>query len=275
MRTVKISNEALAILSGCKVEQLKLSTSLVKIVSGQLERKLYTDVNKVLEEIGGKWSRSAKGHVFETSVDVTRERLDGVILSGEIAPLKKNGCFWTPPALAATVAALARLRQGQRILEPNGGSGALVDAILDTLGTPHISTTIRVLEINESLAVQLRDKYIVDQPTVIVDQTDFLTWTCEAPEYLYDRIVMNPPFENRADAKHVLHAWSLLKPGGWLVAIMSAGAGFRREDEYQQIRLLISRYGSIEKLPEGSFKESGTGVNTVLVILDKPEDWKV
>lgn len=269
MKTVTIAPEALAVLSACTVEQLG-PTSVVKIVSGQLDRKLYTRVNDVLTEIGGKWNRAAKGHIFPTNEGQTRERLDGVILSGEIAPLRKNGFFPTPTILAATMATQARLKQGQRILEPSAGSGSLVDAILSTLGTPRIDTTIRVLEFNVELAQKLADKYN-DQPTVFVNPTDFLAWRLDAGVYAYDRIIMNPPFENRADAKHVLHAYSLLKPGGRLVSIMASAVNFRRESEYQQVRELIEAHGTIEDLPAGTFKESGTMVGTVIVSIDKPE----
>lgn len=270
MKTVTIQPETLSVLSACTVEQFVLA-SIVKIVSGQLDRKLYTSVNDVLSELGGKWTRSANGHVFPTNEEQTRERLEGVILSGEIAPLRKNGFFPTPAVLAATMATQARLKNGQRILEPSAGSGSLVDAILATLGTPRIDTTIRVLEFNVELAQKLADKY-ADQPTVFVNPADFIAWRLDCDMYAYDRVIMNPPFENRADARHVLHAYSLLKPCGRLVSIMASAVRFRRESEYQAVRDLIEEVGSIEELPEGSFKSSGTLVNTVLVVLDKPKN---
>jgi phospholipid N-methyltransferase len=267
LKTIQITSQALAVLSGCTVEQFG-PASLVRINEGTLDRKLYVEVNKVLEDIGGKWSRKDKAHLFPTNQGQTTERLDGVILSGEIAPLSKNGFFPTPRVLAATMAVDLRLANGQRILEPSAGSGSLVDAVLAKLDTPRIDTTIRVLELNVELAQKLADKYH-DQPTVFVNPTDFLAWSLDGSEYAYDRIIMNPPFENRADAKHVLHAWSLLKDGGRMVAIMGAGVKFRREQEYQSVRALIEDHGTMEDLPEGSFKESGTMVNTVIVVMDK------
>jgi len=88
----------------------------------------------------------------------------------------------------------------------------------------------------------------------------------------YDRIVMNPPFEKGQDVKHVLHAYSLLKPGGRVVAIMGAGVSFRQDKLYRDFRQTLRALGgTMEKLPPGSFKASGTGVNAVVVTLDKPE----
>lgn len=267
MKTIQITPQALAVLSGCTVEQFG-PTSLVRINDGTLDRKLYVEVNKVLEDIGGKWNRKDKAHLFPTNQGQTTERLDGVILSGEIAPLSKNGFFPTPRVLAATMAVELRVKNGHRILEPSAGSGSLVDAVIEILGTPRMDTTIRVLEVNGELAQKLAKKY-QSQPTILVNPNDFLTWTLEGSQYAYDRIIMNPPFENRADAKHVLHAWSLLKDGGRMVAIMGAGVKFRREQEYQSVRALIGAHGTMEDLPAGSFKESGTMVNTVIVVMDK------
>ena len=86
----------------------------------------------------------------------------------------------------------------------------------------------------------------------------------------FDRVCMNPPFEKRQDVKHVLKAFSMLKPGGKLVSIMSAGVTFREDKMGKEFRDFVkSHNGRIIDLPEGSFKESGTGVNTVIVVMDK------
>lgn len=57
-------------------------------------------------------------------------------------------------------------------------------------------------------------------------RTDFLTITPDKWGRQYDAIVMNPPFERLQDIDHVRHAFRFLKPGGRLVAIMSAGSFF-------------------------------------------------
>jgi hypothetical protein len=98
---------------------------------------------------------------------------------------------------------------------------------------------------------------------------NFLKYKKKKP--LYDKIVMNPPFSRQQDIDHVLHAWKLLKPGGRLVSVMSGGTEYRQNKKALAFQELWNVYGYIEPLPPGSFEESGTGVNTVLVILDKPE----
>ena len=72
---------------------------------------------------------------------------------------------------------------------------------------------------------------------------------------------MNPPFEHGADIKHIVHARSLLKPGGRLVAICANGP---RQNE--MLRPLVDACsGTWEELPAGTF--TGTGVRAVLLTL--------
>lgn len=91
----------------------------------------------------------------------------------------------------------------------------------------------------------------------------------------YDRIIMNPPFSDRRDAEHVQHAYTLLRPGGRIVAIMGEGVFFGQDKKAQAFRdWLDERGGTSEKLPEGSFMDPSlpvqTGVNARLVVIDKP-----
>jgi len=91
------------------------------------------------------------------------------------------------------------------------------------------------------------------------------TWRDEVP--LFERIIANPPFSRQADVDHVLHAYSLLAPGGRLVSVMSAGVTFRTTAKTARLMALKP---VIEPLPDGAFKESGTNVRTCIVTLEKP-----
>lgn len=179
-------------------------------------------------------------------------------LERELMTRKMDGFFPTPAALAARMVGLAELEPGLRVLEPSAGSGALADAI--TAAEPAVE--LEVIEVNGRLVELLRMKGYT------VEQADFLT---VGSGERYDRVIMNPPFANRQDAQHIQHAFRLLKPGGLLVAITGEGMWFRADyDGFHE--WLESRYIDIRtsaKLPEGTFKESGTGVNTRLLVLEK------
>lgn len=79
---------------------------------------------------------------------------------------------------------------------------------------------------------------------------------------------MNPPFAGQDDVRHVMHAFGFLRRNGRLVAIMSAGILFRTNKLTTAFRDLVAdRGGAIEPLPEGSFRSSGTSVNTCIVTI--------
>jgi 16S rRNA G1207 methylase RsmC len=86
-----------------------------------------------------------------------------------------------------------------------------------------------------------------------------------------DRVViMNPPFANGQEVEHVLHAWRFVKPGGRLVAVMSASAPTRSTALYRALQELVAAEGgTFTPLPSGSFKEACTNVETVALVLDK------
>lgn len=90
----------------------------------------------------------------------------------------------------------------------------------------------------------------------------------------YDRIIMNPPFSDRRDAEHVQHAYTLLRPGGRIVAIMGEGVFFGQDKKAQEFRDWLDAVGgTVEKLPEGTFMDPSlpvnTGVNARMVVIDR------
>jgi predicted RNA methylase len=243
----RIDDQTLAILSRVTVEGNKIF-----LTCGQLDRKQYTAVNEILEHIGGKWNRSAKAHLYPT--DPT-DALEQVLTLGEIVPPEKYGYFPTPPALAKHIVEIAAIQHQHRILEPSAGQGGIA---------------IHLPGLNQLDCVELLPenvKVLKDKSFNVIREGDFLAMK---PTPIYDRVVMNPPFEKQADIDHVMHAWKFLKAPGRLVAIMSASVAFRENKKTTDFRELVRQYGFYEHNPEGSFKESGTMVSTVTVVLCKP-----
>ena len=242
----QIDEKTLAILSRVTVEG-----NIIFLACGQLDRKQYQAVNEVLENMGGKWNKKIKGHVFDG--DPT-DALEEVLLSGEIIPPKKYGYFPTPPELAQHVVELAGIQTDHDVLEPSAGQGGIADHLRDCF--------VQCVELLPDNVKVLKGKGYE-----VIHEGDFLTVTL-APKY--DRVVMNPPFEKQADIDHVLHAWKFVKPGGRLVSIMAASVAFRENRKTTEFRELLGQYGRLEHNPAGSFKESGAMVNTVTVVMDKP-----
>ena len=72
---------------------------------------------------------------------------------------------------------------------------------------------------------------------------------------------MNPPFTKGQDIKHIIHAKTMLKAGGRIVAICADGP---RQQE--KLKPLADYWEPLEK---NTFRSEGTGVNTVLMMIDK------
>jgi protein-L-isoaspartate O-methyltransferase len=168
--------------------------------------------------------------------------------------------FPTPPDIAALAVECAAIENGHRVLEPSAGSGQMLGAICHG----DVKVKAVAIEINVNCAQMLqvqRDAGAYDGATIIC--ADFLEQDIRywAPPEPFDRVVMNPPFENGADIKHVMHALEFLKPGGRLVAIVANGP---RQQE--KLKPLAADW---LELPPGSFKDAGTNVNTAIVVIDK------
>ena len=252
-----ISNDVLEVLSTCRVDG-----PVVFLPPGQIDRKLYESVDKVLRAMGGAWNRKARGHVFSVDPAV---RLDDAILTGEVDRPADFGFFETPSKVVARMLVLAEIESGHRLLEPSAGRGAIAVELAayagaDVVCVELLEDSVRVLR------SRLADASCLDDRVRVVCG-DFLAWISHGP---FDRVVMNPPFARQADIDHVRHAFGMLRPGGRLVSVMSAGVTFRQDRKAAEFRALVdSCGGSIEPLPPGSFKPSGTNVNTVLVVLEK------
>ena len=129
--------------------------------------------------------------------------------------------------------------------------------------------------------------------------TDFL----EAKLGSYKRIVANPPFNKNQDISHFQKMYSLLEKGGILVCFMSTGWMYGSVKKVTEFRGWLDDKNDmdfpveashdtkwhtfanigvdcqfhrkngdrvfIEMIDAGAFKESGTTVKTVLVVIEK------
>lgn len=215
---------------------------------GQLERKLYESVNKVLVMSGGKWNRSAQAHVFQSD---PRAKLGLALETGVVIDKKKETqAFYTPSALADEVVQMANVKDCM-VLEPSAGRGALVEACARAG-----CRGVKCIEKDPESAAALTADGI---PSVVCG--DFLDIM---PGRKYERIVMNPPFTRGQDVKHIEHALKWLSPGGILVSIMSAGSSTEKVASVLDGR---AESWSMRPVEAGAFKESGTNIPTVILLL--------
>ena len=180
--------------------------------------------------------------------------------------VKIPGFFPTPEHVASTMVDIACLRSGMKVLEPSAGSGRLADAAAKVVGKDFITC----IEPSPTLADILSAKGY----SPLIGRFEDLPGTNPITP-TYDAVLMNPPFEKGMDAEHVELAYAWLKTGGKLVSIMSPGPFYREDARSKAFRNWFDAVGGdARELPDGTFKESGTGVRTLLVTIIKTEpDW--
>jgi len=197
-----------------------------------------------------------------------RERLRKIgELEAEIKLSNISGYFPTQTPVIEIMLRRARIENGMKVLEPEAGSGYIADAIR----TAYPGAWIHTIEINP----RLRDLLVLKGYQVLGD--DFLSdeWPerfswIDQSRGLFDRIVMNPPFERQQDLEHIRHAYKFLATGGILVSVLSPSFEFRSDRKSTEFRDWLQEVNATwENLPDGAFKASGTGVSTRLLVVER------
>lgn len=251
MADLKITNEIREIINQCRFDGLK-----VYLPDIQLDRKLYTQVNALFAELKGVWNRKEKAHIFPSD---PREKLGILAAQDKLVDSKKlYQSFFTPIEVAKRAVELAEIEVGNIILEPSAGHGALIDQILTYDGVD-----VDAVELNPEFAEFLEDKYGM---RIYLYRGDFLNWKpidAKDPQ-IYNRAILNPPFNKFRWISHVQHAYKFLKPGGKLVAITPDSLSNKKFQDF-----VADKKWEFEPVAEKAFAESGTNINTNIVIINK------
>lgn len=246
-----------------KEEVLKaclINGMVVTLPPVQLERKLYHDVAKALELIGGKWNRKESGFVFNECP----KGLLTQIQNGQKKNIQKEFQFFgTPDSLANEMVRFANIEEYDLLLEPSAGQGALIKAI-HRVKPNHLVHYCELMELNRTFLDRLPNvQYITD---------NFLKLShCKTTTGIFDKIIANPPFSKNQDVEHIRQMWNCLKPGGRIVSIASKHWQYgsnKKEVSFKQ--WLNDMDADVYDVEAGTFKESGTNISTCMIILDKP-----
>ena len=223
----------------------------------QLDRPTYLRVDKILRAAGAKWDRRARAHLFPFD---PRQLLADAVGSGAVVDRTRTLQFFeTPPALAARMVDLARIRPGQAALEPSAGQGRIVLSLLAA------GARVRAVEPDARNCDVLRASTEAD-----VWQGAFQAFAADSRQR-FDAVVMNPPFSGGQDTAHIRLAWDQLAEGGRLVAVCSEGPFFRQTKRDAAFRAWLQAIDAhVEALASDSFKVSGTGVQTRLIVATRP-----
>ena len=248
---VRIDLEAMKVLERCRVDGDK-----VFLPDERLDRKLYEQVNKALTAMGGKWNRGAKAHVFPDSPE---DLMEQALETGEVLDVMKElQYFPTPPKVVELLLEKAGLEKGAKVLEPSAGEGAIASALAKA------GCEVACCELHEPFRAKLKAMGLA-----LLAEKDFMD---VEPVPAFDAVVANPPFTRQQDVSHVGRMLDVVRPGGVVVSVMSSGVTFRTNAKTEAFKARLEAECSsweLEDLPEGSFKGSGTAVNTVVLTARK------
>ncbi len=147
------------------------------------------------------------------------------------------------------------------MLEPSAGHGDLLDAI-----PSYIHQSEWVVEPDSINAEVLRSKgHLVEETTF----EDFAKYNKKLKNTM-DFVIMNPPFSGSRDVLHTMLAYEFLHKGGTLVSLVSENSLYYENEHSDKFRRWLKDVNAyIEETPYGSFKDSGTTVDTVIIKIKK------
>lgn len=250
------------------LQQCTVDGYVVKLPNIQLEYTTeYVPVKKKLELIGGKWKAAKiQGFVFEE--DPTA--LLAALAAGEKKnPKKEFQFFGTPPDLADYIITkvtaetnLFEADQQIKILEPSAGDGSLVKAI--NRHNPDLMVDCFEL-------MDLNWMKLAKVPGAVMLGDDFLKAVDEKKILnTYDLIIANPPFSKNQDIDHIMAMYECTKVGGYIITIASKSWTFGSQKKQVKFKNWLEEINAVtEEIMPGSFKDSGTLVGAMIIMIQK------
>lgn len=216
---------------------------------------LVEKANKILAEYYG-----------EVLPDAFTDKDDDRDLFSKSRAVSKDLQFYPSPPAVVEVLLKGLGLEGAKVLEPSAGQGAIaLAAAAKGAQVDAIEYDARHIDVMVGLArrqgLGLR-----------VTQRNFLK---VEPVAKYDFVLMNPPFYGTHWMAHVRHAFEFLAPGGILKAVLPASAEVNESTAHEKFRAWAMKNndlgwsGPFRDLPPGSFRETGTNINTVTIQLRK------
>lgn len=198
---------------------------------------------RILREILGSIGGVEKDGYHQFDYD-PRKVIAEIVASGLIPDQRSHQFYPTPAELAQIAVDFADIQEDDWCLEPSAGCGAIAELM------PTASTTC--VEVSK-----LRSEVLVAKG-YHTNTADFIKWADNARK-CYDKIVMNPPFDQGRWKAHVEAAAELLVGRGRLVAILPSGA----KNNLSLKGFDMAWHGPYENM------FSGTSISVIILIADK------
>ncbi|MCV6825998.1 MULTISPECIES: LPD38 domain-containing protein [Halocynthiibacter] len=221
----------------------------------------------LLEGTGGK--ERDKGDNALSNWDRAKTHYHGRMKNTAKRDQRKGVDFYsTPEPVGYKMAGWAKLRSGERVLEPSAGDGAIARYLPDDVDRTLIEPSSDLSSTAMLHAPGSRVHNIGFEDHNIVNK--------------YNAVVMNPPYGSggKTAIEHVAKAAKHLRNGGRIVALIPTGpsadkrfdAWFHNEDDKSVKNLHLS---AEINLPSATFEKAGTKVMTRIVIIDRIDNAEV
>lgn len=254
-------------LFGQKFNQQVSTTE--NLALGSQARNLRESFARGVEEHSGNVdidNQGVGGKEFDTPSHTETDAFDGTVLdyytnqklSGRRDSREGQDYYPTPEPLGYMMASWGRIGEGESVLEPSAGHGAIARYV-------PLENQLTAVEPSQSLFSKLQLKAGGNGRKFENDVFENYHMVNK-----HDVVLMNPPFGTggKLAVEHVAKAFQHLEEGGRIVAIIPRGSADKKFDKWyedQKDAVLTAEIG----LPDITFERAGTSVNCRVVVIDK------
>ena len=210
-----------------------------------LSNQIYKKITEFLKSFNWIRTKYKKCTAFKNQGDFTNEQILKIGKSLKGVTLSEKFDFYpTPDELSEKIKELAEIKKDDFILEPSAGMGSL----------------IKGLNKNNIVCVELSpiSAEILKNSGYDTKNIDFMEYQAKRQ---FDKILMNPPFSKNMDAKHITHAFNMLKNGGVLVAVHTPTIKTAENKACKDFQKIFNQYAVSSETFSGAVKNSGKGTN--------------
>ena len=235
-----------------------LDGNVLKLPNVRFDKKNYALAKTWIEEAGGIW-QGGKVQGFTFPFDA--RRVFSILNQGKRCNLAQEyQYFATPAGLADWLVSLAGGVSGtDTILEPSAGTGAIVKAIIRS--SPGV-----MVDCFELMPENIEILSKIDGVSLVGTNFDSPT------KKKYTKIIANPPFSKNQDVDHLLRMYECLAENGVMAVITSRHWQLGQEKKCVDFRKWIESHDAkVFPIEAGEFKESGTSVPTLAVVIHKKQ----
>lgn len=238
----------------------------------------YDRLRWVMESYGGRWNERCKGFKFNEFDDEKLKSIKAdlsagfVNLSEEKRTRERDAFFPTPVKVVDKMIETANLKPDSIMLESSAGTGRILDEAKKVINSVD---NFVVIEMNGERQRILRDKgYKVDFNGTFEDSLKDSETLKKIKNC--DKVVINPPFKNDSDVKHLLISYMFCADNADVVSILQENSLYYDRQIHRVFKEFLSLIGKdayeVVSLPAGSFKDELTTVDTVIFHIKKRAD---